>query len=105
MSQPIAYVDGEFIFSKQEPSSYQSIDDYGWTEQELEDSFQSIEDDFDDWKLCEHGNRSGECTACDAYEESMGGIDKCLNCGRYQWGKKLNKDQCCIKQCRNPNEY
>lgn len=37
--------------------------------------------------------------------ESRGGIDKCMNCGRYMYGDQLNKYQVCIRPCRNPNEY
>jgi hypothetical protein len=67
------------------------------------------DDDFPDTSTCEHGVYKGlvggHCSKCDEYEEQRGGIDKCLNCGRYKWGDELNKDQVCIKPCRNPNEY
>jgi hypothetical protein len=49
------------------------------------------------------------CEQCarimDAAIEADGGIDKCLNCGRYKSGNSLNKDQVCKISCRNPNEY
>ena len=67
-------------------------------------------DYFEDYDYCRHGTpyrySCDECNAeDDEIESKMGGIDKCLNCGKYQWGKLLNADQCCIKQCINPNEY
>ena len=62
-----------------------------------------------DYATCEHGIYKGllgsYCKKCDALEDAMGGIEKCLNCGRYKWGNQLNKDQVCIIPCRNPNEY
>ena len=68
-------------------------------------------DDWDEWDYatCDHGVYKGlvggYCKACDEYEEQRGGLDKCLNCGRYKWGDQLDKDQVCIRPCRNPNEY
>lgn len=100
--KPIAWIDGQFIF----PKEYTAME---WNNDFLysEDQGQSYNpDDFDNFhKLCEHGNQAGKCNDCDAYEESQGGIDKCLNCGSYKWGKQLDKDQCCKKGCVNPNEY
>jgi hypothetical protein len=63
--------------------------------------------DYDDYveNTCHHGNPLAECDKCDEETEQRGGIDKCLNCGRYKFGDQLNQDQCCIKRCRNPNEY
>lgn len=61
-----------------------------------------------DWDMntCHHGYYpAGECRKCDAEIDAMGGIDKCLNCGSYKYGNELDKNQCCIKPCRNPNEY
>lgn len=37
--------------------------------------------------------------------EANGGLDKCLNCGKYKYGNQLNKDQVCKIGCRNPQEY
>lgn len=74
-----------------------------------EDMPKGIDDDAVDYSTCHHGiykgNAGGVCDACDAFEEERGGLDMCLCCGRYQWGKDLNADQCCIKGCTNPNEY
>ena len=62
-----------------------------------------------DFGECEHGvykgDEGGNCRACDKYEQKRGGIDKCLNCGRYKWGDELNEDQVCKRQCHNQNEY
>jgi hypothetical protein len=65
------------------------------------------EDDYYQSALnyCEHGNPTHDCNECDAYINSRGDIDKCLNCGRYKFGDELNADQCCKKGCVNPNEY
>jgi hypothetical protein len=42
----------------------------------------------------------------DVYIESRGGIDKCMNCGRYKFNDELNYDpQVCKIPCRNPREY
>ena len=58
---------------------------------------------------CGHGydidSNCPECNILDDEIESSGGIDKCLNCGRYKSGNQLNKDQICSKGCQNPNEY
>lgn len=62
--------------------------------------FSEYEDSF-----CRHGYRYDDCPECDAIEQENGGIDKCLNCGKYKWGKDLNSSQCCSKGCVNPNEY
>lgn len=67
----------------------------------MDDSFEA--DDFKDF--CHHGNEYSNCDECDAKIEENGGIDKCLNCGRYKYGKQLNAFQVCIKACQNPNEY
>ena len=62
-----------------------------------------------DYQICPHGiykgHIGGYCDLCDKEEEENGGIDKCLNCGQYKWGKELDKYQVCIKPCINPNEY
>jgi hypothetical protein len=67
------------------------------------------DDDIEDYQTCPHGIYNGYwggyCEACDIEEEKNGGIDKCLNCGRYKWGNQLNKNQCCKTGCINPNEY
>lgn len=54
----------------------------------------------DDW--CRHGYHFDDCDECN--DDCMD-IDKCLNCGRYKSGSQLDKWQCCIKGCVNPNEY
>lgn len=61
------------------------------------------EDDDDD--SCSHGNQRGDCDQCDAAIEARGGIDKCLNCGRYKYGDQLSQHQVCASGCVNPNEY
>ena len=53
---------------------------------------------------CMHG-MGDNCDDCDAILEACGGTDKCLNCGRYKAGSKLNKDQMCKAGCINPAEY
>ena len=61
-----------------------------------------------DKDFCSHGFRHGKCDECDReddYEYSRGGLDKCLNCGKYKYGDQLSEDQTCIIPCRNPNEY
>lgn len=65
------------------------------------------QDDHDDYfdNQCHHGNSYSDCDECDAEINEAGGIDKCLNCGRYKSGNQLNKDQVCKLGCRNPNEY
>jgi hypothetical protein len=49
------------------------------------------------------------CESCaeevEAEIDSRGGIDKCMNCGRYKYGDQLNRYQVCSKGCVNPNEY
>jgi len=55
--------------------------------------------------FCHHGYLADECDECDAILEANGGVDKCLNCGRYKAGKQLNRWQCCARGCVNPNEY
>lgn len=52
----------------------------------------------DDWS-------SAEQQAQDEQEAWDVEIDKCLRCGRYRATESLDADQCCIKGCRNPNEY
>lgn len=65
-------------------------------------------DDYD-YATCDHGvykgYLGGYCKECDAYEDKRGGLDKCLNCGKYKYGDQLDKNQVCILRCRNPNEY
>lgn len=40
------------------------------------------------------------------YIESRGGIDKCMNCGRYKFNDQLNySPQVCKIPCKNPQEY
>lgn len=53
---------------------------------------------------CQHG-RENECDECDEILDECGGVDKCLNCGRYKAGSQLNSDQVCAKGCVNPAEY
>lgn len=57
------------------------------------------------YDFCSHGNPIDKCEACDWELEQNGGIDKCLNCGKYKSGNSLNKDQVCKAGCVNPNEY
>lgn len=59
----------------------------------------------DDMGFCRHGYLSHECDECDAILEADGGIDKCLNCGRYKSGNQLTQYQVCKIACQNPNEY
>lgn len=58
---------------------------------------------------CGHGyDISSQCPECEAQDdwiESEGGLDQCLNCGKYKTGNQLNRDQVCSKGCVNPNEY
>jgi hypothetical protein len=66
------------------------------------------EPDADEWEgrdVCLHGNLIAECEACDQEIEERGGIDKCMNCGRYMYGDQLSEFQVCKRPCRNPNEY
>lgn len=53
--------------------------------------------------------RDDICADCAETEDeeinSRGGIDKCLNCGRYMYGDQLDNNQCCVRGCRNPNEF
>lgn len=55
--------------------------------------------------LCHHNNEVDHCRECDKEMDAMGGIEKCLNCGRIKYGNQLDKDQVCIRPCTNPNEY
>lgn len=55
--------------------------------------------------FCHHDNITASCIACDIEIEEAGGIDKCLNCGRYKTGNQLDSNQVCKIRCRNPNEY
>lgn len=55
--------------------------------------------------ICQHGDELAHCERCDEEIEAQGGIDKCLNCGRYKYGNQLDKDQVCKIGCVNPNEY
>lgn len=55
--------------------------------------------------ICHHGNILMDCSKCEAEMDARGGIEKCLNCGQIKYGDQLNKDQVCIRPCRNPNEY
>lgn len=64
--------------------------------------------DCEEWyepTICHHGNILADCIQCDEETDARGGLDKCLNCGGYKYGDQLDKDQVCIKPCRNPNEY
>jgi len=49
------------------------------------------------------------CISCaremDDYIESQGGVDKCMNCGKYKTNNQLTEDQVCRRDCINPNEY
>lgn len=54
----------------------------------------------------------GSETTCEQCEEEIdqiiednGGLDKCMNCGKYKYGNQLNANQTCIRPCRNPMEY
>ena len=64
-----------------------------------------LREESDAAEFCRHGNLYSECDECDAEIEQAGGIDKCLNCGRYKSGNQLNRDQVCKAGCTNPNEY
>lgn len=74
-------------------------------------SYRESEDDFDSPipGFCEHGYRDGrDCLACNEtedYIDSRGGIDKCMNCGKYMYNDKMTRDQVCKIPCHNPNEY
>lgn len=69
-------------------------------------SHKSNDFDYDDsLDYCKHGYLHYECDECDAILEASGGIDKCLNCGRYKSGNQLTQYQVCKIACRNPNEY
>lgn len=47
-----------------------------------------------------------EQEAEDDYIESRGGIDKCMNCGKYMYNDQLNySPQVCKIPCKNPREY
>lgn len=67
------------------------------------------DNDWEDYATCHHGIYKGYvggfCNDCDKEEEERGGLDKCLNCGRYCYGDQLNEHQIHIKPCKNPNEY
>lgn len=67
----------------------------------------NTEDDED--YVCYHGFCSDTCNLCRTAEDELieanGGIDKCMNCGKYKYNKEFNKDQVYIKPCRNPMEY
>lgn len=68
--------------------------------------FTDLLDDSDSSdSFCRHGYKYDQCDECDAIIEADGGIDKCLNCGRYKSGNQLNENQCCKRGCVNPNEY
>jgi hypothetical protein len=70
---------------------------------ESDTMYDDAEDEYHRY-TCQHG-RTSDCDECDEYEQSRGGIDKCLNCGRYMYGDSLTKDQVCERGCVNPNEY
>ena len=56
---------------------------------------------------CHHGI-IGQCDECDIEDDEInerGGIDKCLNCGKYMYNDQLDRNQVCLIRCRNPNEY
>lgn len=93
----------------QDPEYCMSFDCVVQQEQEILAEYNADTLEEWDYATCEHGVYKGLvggfCSACDAYEESRGGLDKCLNCGRYTWGDELGADQTCKKGCVNPNEY
>lgn len=69
-----------------------------------------LDDNSADYSTCEHGIYKGllggYCDACDKYEESRGGLDQCLQCGRYCWADQLDEHQVHKHgKCRNPAEY
>lgn len=66
---------------------------------------QMYNDNYYEPLICHHGREMANCEKCDEETEARGGLDKCLNCGRYKYGDQLNEDQVCIKPCKNPNEY
>lgn len=73
-------------------------------------TFVSLSDDRtdDSSEFCRHGYRHFCCRSCDEADdfiESKGGIDKCLNCGRYRYGDQLTREQVCLARCVNPAEY
>ena len=85
--------------------------DYGeyWPDEDdsdiQSDNFTSMDDDYSIF-TCHHGFApASECEDCDAEINEDGGMDKCLNCGRYKTGNQLNADQVCKRGCVNPNEY
>lgn len=80
-----------------------SCEDDDFEDFEAESEIEEDEGFYQRW--CRHGCDAGECEACDDEIEAEGGIDKCLNCGRYKSGNQLNRDQVCKIPCRNPNEY
>lgn len=70
-------------------------------------NFSSLSDSREDYYtpyVCKHG-REFQCDDCDDILDSDGGIDKCLNCGKYKSGNQLDQDQVCRIECKNPNEY
>lgn len=72
--------------------------------------YESMEDDYEDdysYRACHHGYiPAHECEQCDAAIEARGGIDKCMNCGKYKYNDQLSyPGQTCLSGCVNPNEY
>lgn len=69
---------------------------------EYDDSFNDDprDDYFQNYKSQEEQDEE------DDYINSRGGIDKCMNCGKYMYNDSLTyPGQVCIKGCVNPNEY
>jgi hypothetical protein len=80
-------------------------DDWSNAEQQAQDETEAW-----DYSICPHGIYEGlvggYCKECDIEEEKHGGIDRCMQCGKYVWSDSLTyPDQVCKKGCRNPNEY
>ena len=58
------------------------------------------------WDSLDDFRSQVDIDAEDEYIESRGGIDKCMNCGKYKYNDELSyPGQTCIKGCVNPNEY
>lgn len=66
-------------------------------------TYEDASDDFDELYSSSYDY---EDEYVEEYIDSRGGIDKCMNCGRYKYNDELSyPGQTCIKGCVNPNEY
>lgn len=71
---------------------------------DFDDSIIDDDEVFDDSVIDDDETRARQ-ERDEMYAESRGGVERCLNCGRYKYGDQLDKYSVCLAPCRNPREF